>query len=97
VTLSGRSFASRVAGSLLHAVGAPELVCADVAAYEALALALARDDERRRALRERLQAARRTAPLFSGAKIAPQLEALYERMWARALAGLPPEHLAAAA
>ncbi|MBX3603061.1 MAG: hypothetical protein KF863_20755 [Rubrivivax sp.] len=97
VTFSGRTFASRVAGSLLHAVGAPELVCDDVAAYEALALDLARDASRRLALRAKLEAARRTSPLFSGATIAPQLEALYERMWARALAGLPPEHLPAAA
>jgi predicted O-linked N-acetylglucosamine transferase (SPINDLY family) len=97
LTFSGRSFASRVAGSLLHAVGAPELVCADVASYQALALALGRDDARRQALRTKLEAARQGAPLFSGASIAPQLEALYERMWSRALAGLPPEALPAAA
>jgi len=43
---SGRSFASRVAGSLLHAVDLQELVCEDVASYEALALSLATDAAR---------------------------------------------------
>jgi predicted O-linked N-acetylglucosamine transferase (SPINDLY family) len=97
LTFSGRSFASRVAGSLLHALGLPELVCDDVAAYEALAFDLARDAARRDAIAARLDAARRDAPLFSSARLAPQLEALYERMWARALAGLPPAHLPAQA
>jgi predicted O-linked N-acetylglucosamine transferase (SPINDLY family) len=33
--------------------------------------------------------------LFDGAGFARDIEALYRRMWARAAAGLPPEHLAA--
>ena len=96
VTYSGRSFASRVAGSLLHAVGLPELACEDVASYEALALSLATDAPRRQAVAQQLAGARLTSPLFSSAKLAPQLEALYGRMWARAVAGLPAEHLPAA-
>jgi len=95
VTYSGRSFASRVAGSLLHAVGLPELVCENVASYEALALTLATDVPRRRAVAQQLAAARLTSPLFSSAQLAPQLEALYGRMWARAVTGLPAEHLPA--
>ena len=96
VTYSGRSFASRVAGSLLKTVGLPELVCEDVASYEALALALATDAPRRRALAQRLADARLTSPLFNSAQLAPQLEDLYGRMWARAVDGLPADHLPAA-
>lgn len=96
VTYSGRSFASRVAGSLLKAVGLPELVCEDVAAYESLAFALATDAPRRQAVAGQLAGARLSSPLFSSAQLAPQLEALYGRMWARALAGLPADHLPAA-
>ncbi len=95
VTLSGRTFASRVAGSLLHAVQAPELICTDVAAYEALALQLAQDATQRQAWRTHLQAMRARSPLFSSARLAPQLEALYQRMWQRAVDGLPPAALAA--
>lgn len=95
VTYSGRTFASRVAGSLLHAVGLPELVCADVSTYERLVVDLAADPARLALLRHRTREARLHAELFSGAAAARHLEALFERMWARAVRGLPPEHLPA--
>jgi len=95
VTYSGRTFASRVAGSLLHAVGLPELVCSDASAYERLVQDLAVDRARLAELRQRVRDARSRAEVFSGAAAARHLEALFERMWARALDGLPPEHLAA--
>ena len=93
VTLIGPTFAQRVAASLLHAVALPELVCESEAGYEATVRALCADPARRAALREHLVAQRRTSPLFDGARFARDLEALYERMWARATAGLLPEHL----
>ncbi len=43
VTCLGNSFPGRVAASLLHATGLPELVTASLAEYEALALKLARN------------------------------------------------------
>jgi predicted O-linked N-acetylglucosamine transferase (SPINDLY family) len=95
VTLIGETFAQRVAASLLQASGLPDLVCADVAHYERTVLDLAADAERRAALRTRL-VAQRAAPLFDGVRFARDIEALYERMWARTEAGLPPEHLPAA-
>ncbi|MBK6471040.1 MAG: hypothetical protein IPF94_09950 [Betaproteobacteria bacterium] len=96
VTYSGRTFASRVAGSLLKALDMPELVCDSVEAYEALIYALGTDCARRSELQRRVVAARMTSPLFSSARLAPQLEDLFQRMWARALVGLPPDHLPAA-
>jgi len=95
VTYSGRSFASRVAGSLLHAVGLKQLVCETVVSYESLALSLATDAPRRQAVAQQLAGARLTSPLFNSVQLAPQLENLYGRMWARAVAGLPAEHLPA--
>lgn len=95
VTYSGRTFASRVAGSLLHAIDMPDTVCDSVEAYEAKVLELALDDDKRLAIRRHTEAARLTSPLFSGARIARDIEDLYTRMWDRALAGLPPEHLPA--
>jgi predicted O-linked N-acetylglucosamine transferase (SPINDLY family) len=95
VTLVGETFAQRVAASLLQASGLPELVCRDVAHYERTVLELAAAPERRTALRARLMA-QRAAPLFDGVRFARDIEALYERMWAHAVAGLPPEHLPAA-
>lgn len=43
LTCTGQTFAARVATSLLHAAGLPELVCATMAHYEQRALALAGD------------------------------------------------------
>jgi predicted O-linked N-acetylglucosamine transferase (SPINDLY family) len=93
VTYSGRTFASRVAGSLLQAIGVPENVCASVQAYEEKVMELAQNAVLRQAVRERVQQARLTAPLFNGATIAREIESLYERMWERAVAGLPSDHL----
>ena len=93
VTWSGRTFASRVAGSLLRTLGFAELVCADVAGYEALAIDLARDEGRLRALRSGIEAARIASPLFDGATKARQLESLFRRMWDRAVQALPAAHL----
>ena len=95
VTLIGETFAQRVAASLLHASGLPELVCRDAAHYERTVLELMASPERRAALRERL-VAQRGGPLFDGVRFARDIEALYERMWARAVAEQAPEHLPAA-
>jgi predicted O-linked N-acetylglucosamine transferase (SPINDLY family) len=83
-----------VAASLLHASGLDELACRDVASYEQTVQQLAADAARRARLRERLVVQRRH-PLFDGRRFARDIEALFLRMWARALAGQAPEHLPA--
>jgi protein O-GlcNAc transferase len=96
VTRIGETFAQRVAASLLHTVGLDELVCTDDAGYRRSIVALAGDAARRARLRERLIGERRTNPLFDGRRFARDIEALYERMWQRAVSGHAPEHLPAA-
>ena len=91
LTCAGAAFAGRVAASLLHAVGLPELVTDTQADYEALAIALARDPARLQALRAKLQAQLPTAPLFDTPRFARDIEAAYTAMHARSLQGLPPE------
>jgi predicted O-linked N-acetylglucosamine transferase (SPINDLY family) len=90
VTCAGRSFAARVAGSLLHAIGLEELVTESVAAYEALALALARDPARLADVRAKLRINRTTEPLFDIERYTRQLEWAYDAMWTRHLRGEPP-------
>lgn len=89
VTCLGTSFPGRVAASLLHAVGLPELVTSSLAEYESLALALARNPARLAALREKLQRNRKTEPLFDTVRLTRDLEAAYATMWQRSEAGLP--------
>ncbi len=91
VTCLGPYFPGRVAASLLHAVGLPELVTTDFAAYEALALDLATNPERLGALRARLARNRDAAPLFDMPRYARNFEAALARMVALHDAGLPPE------
>ena len=97
VTLTGEIFAQRVAASLLETLGVPQLICHDREHYVSEVIALAHDPERRAELRAQIEAQRTASTLFDGARFARDIEALYERMWARAVAGLPPEHLPAAA
>lgn len=80
LTAMGASFAGRVGASLLHGAGLPELATPDLAAYETLALDLARDPARLAALRERLVQRRETAPLFDADRFRTEMEAAYVRM-----------------
>ncbi|HXF53116.1 MAG TPA: tetratricopeptide repeat protein [Hyphomicrobiaceae bacterium] len=91
VTCAGRSFASRVAASLLHTVGLPELVTKNFAEYEELAVELAGDPAKLASLKARLAAARTTSPLFDTARFCRDLERAYDLMWERHISGRPPE------
>ncbi|HEY5346831.1 MAG TPA: hypothetical protein VIJ72_01460, partial [Rhizomicrobium sp.] len=90
VTCSGRGFAARVAGSLLQAVGLPELIAGDLAAYETLALDLARAPQRLAAIREKLRGNRVTFPLFDTTRLCRALESAYRTMWDIHLSGGKP-------
>ena len=93
VTAPGETLASRVGASLLTALGLPELIVADLDAYRDLAIGLANDKKRYRALRKKLAKQRTVSGVFDGRTVARDLEALYDQMWARAAAGLGPDHL----
>ncbi len=80
VTRIGRSFAGRVAASLLAAVGLPELVTQTADAYETLALDLARGPELLKATREKLARGRAAMPLYDSARFARDIEAAYAAM-----------------
>lgn len=93
ITTPGETFASRVAASLLTAVGMPELITSDLDAYRDLAIALATDRQRYAALLEKLAVARDQSKLFDGKHFARDVESLYDQMWDRYAQGLAPDHL----
>jgi predicted O-linked N-acetylglucosamine transferase (SPINDLY family) len=64
------------AGSLLHAVGLPQLIAASEEDYFALAAGLAADAERLDSLKAKLRRERLTAPLFNVAAYTRALEHL---------------------
>ena len=90
LTLPGASFASRVGASLLTALGLPELIAPDVAAYVAAAVRLADERAVLEALKSKLERALRDSPIFDPAAFAGRLEAAFEAVHARAQAGLSP-------
>ena len=90
LTLSGRSFASRVCGSLVRAAGLPELVCTSPEDYVERAVALGRDPGALAALAHRLAQRRDDCVLFDMAGLTRRLEDLVAAMWADAEAGRLP-------
>jgi predicted O-linked N-acetylglucosamine transferase (SPINDLY family) len=94
LTCSGATFASRVAGSLLGAIGLPELITGSLEDYEARALTLARDPALLAGLRERLARNRDVFPLFDTERFTRHIEAAYTAMWERAQRSEPPQGFA---
>ena len=87
ITLMGDTFVSRVAASILHAAGLPQLVTRSADSYVRLVLELAMQPEQMKFFRNRLAANLMTCPLFDSERFARDLERLYERMWTNHRAG----------
>jgi predicted O-linked N-acetylglucosamine transferase (SPINDLY family) len=90
LTCSGEAFAARMGGSLLRALGLPELMTTDVGEYEQRAVELALDATQLAALTSRLAANRSTHALFNTETYCRNLESAYRHMWSRAEAGKSP-------
>lgn len=96
LTCPGETFQSRVAASLLHAAGMPDLVMPDLAGYEEMAVRLGqgsaagRDASELAELKARLQANRLTCPLFDTDRYARNLERAYDALWEACARGMTP-------
>jgi protein O-GlcNAc transferase len=97
LTCQGSTFAGRVAASLLHAVGLPDLVTTSLDEYETLALELASEPVLLGALKAKLAVHRRTHALFDTARFCRGIEAAYATMDERHQRGEPPEGFAVTA
>jgi predicted O-linked N-acetylglucosamine transferase (SPINDLY family) len=93
LTLAGESLASRVAASLLTAIGLPELITSTQQRYEELAIELAMNPQRLAQIKGKLRDNRLSSPLFDTPKFARNLEAAYMAIHARYEVGLPPDHI----
>jgi predicted O-linked N-acetylglucosamine transferase (SPINDLY family) len=81
VTYMGNAFPARVAGSLLQAIGLPELIANSLAEYEQIALKLAVSPLYLAEIKEKITANKATQPLFDTEKFCRDLEAAYIAMW----------------
>ena len=93
LTLMGQSFASRMAASLLNAIGLSELITGTQEEYETLAIELAVNPKKLAELKLKLANNRLTAPLFDTPLFTKNLEAAYIKMYEHCQAGLEPEHI----
>lgn len=93
ITVEGGKMATRVAASLLKAAGAEELVCADLRAYEELAVDMAVNDERYMRIRSKLEMGRESSPLFDTRRWVRNMEAGLHMVWERHVQGLEPDHI----
>jgi predicted O-linked N-acetylglucosamine transferase (SPINDLY family) len=97
LTLSGRTFVSRMAGSLLHSLGLTELITHDLASYEQRAVDLAQDAVAYKAIRTRMNALVATGGVFDAPAFTRDLENLLAQAWQerqpRPMADLPMPHV----
>jgi predicted O-linked N-acetylglucosamine transferase (SPINDLY family) len=93
LTCQGEAFASRMASSLLMAVGLPELITRTQEDYERLAIDLATDPEQLKAIKEKLRRNRLSSLLFDTKLFTRNIEGAYTKMVERYRSGLPPDHI----
>ena len=93
ITKTGKSFAARVAGSLLNAIGLSELITESEEAYEALALELATQPARHQQIKAKLEANRLTRPLFNTEQYTRHLETAYQMAYDRYFDGQEKQHI----
>lgn len=74
LTCSGKTFASRMAGSLLKTIGLPELIATSLGEYEEKAVSFAGSAGGLMELRQRLDASRLASPLFDTPRFVRDLE-----------------------
>ena len=81
VTKLGQSFVARVAGSLLNAVGLPELITKNEKDYEELIFELATNPDKLKKIKDKLAANRLTHPLFDTESYTKDLENGYYKAY----------------
>lgn len=89
LTRPGVGYAARTTASMLGAIGLNDLITPSDDAYERLALELATDPGRLGAIRAKLQANRKTEPLFDSGLITRRLEEAYWIAYRRWFNGQP--------
>lgn len=80
LALAGRSFVSRVSGSIVKAAGLGQLIATSLDEYKAKAIAIGNDPGTAAALRETLLRTRATVPLFDPQRFASHLGQAFEIM-----------------
>jgi predicted O-linked N-acetylglucosamine transferase (SPINDLY family) len=93
LTLKGESYQARMGASIVNALGLPELITNTAEEYESLAIELAKNPDKLKAIKDKLKANLSTAPLYNTKLFAENIEAAYTKMYERHHQGLEPDHI----
>ena len=93
LTQAGDSFASRMAGSILTALGMSELITVSPIEYESVAIDLATNPARLTAIKAKLMRNIASSGFFNAQPFAQHIEILYKEMYRRHQVGLAPDHI----
>ena len=93
ISMMGKSFNSREAASILTSINLPELITNTPEEYEFLAIELATNPEKLKAIRDKLANNLETAPLYDTKLFTQNLESAYTQMYERYQTGLEPDHI----
>jgi protein O-GlcNAc transferase len=93
LTLQGGHFASRMASSILNAVGMNELITTSLEDYENMAVELAGNPEKLAGLKKKLAENLHIYPLFKIEKFVGNLEKAYKLMWGNYAEGNNPKQI----
>ena len=93
VTLMGKSFASRVGGSLLNAINLEELITTTEKEYEELIIELANNSYRLKKIRNKIHKNKFTKPLFNTKLYTKNIELAYTKIYEKHLNKLPVKNI----
>ena len=93
ITKAGTSFSGRVAASMLHAIGLPELITKTENEYEELALYLSCNKDKIRKIKNKLKTNRLKNPLFDTNAYVKNIEKAYIKIHKRNIKNLLPENI----
>ena len=93
ITLIGQSFASRLCGSLLNAIGLNELITTTKKDYEDLIINVAKDSKKLKIIKNKLENNKTTQPLFNTKLYTNNIERAYKEIYKRYHSDLPLENI----
>ena len=93
ITLKGKSFASRVAASLLTAINLPELITSSQEEYELLAIKLGNNPNELLHLKQKIENTKLRSNLFDTVAFTDKLEKAYLEAYDRYLLGSAPDNI----
>lgn len=93
LTLSGQSFASRMATSILNSIGLSDLIVSSTDQYELLAIDLGRHPDAIQCIKKRLAENQPASPLFDSPTFASNIESAFMRAYDQYRYGAPLDHI----